>query len=142
MTDQPEIPDYDRAVGDAARRVIRAAIEIAPWVSASLSELKPGHTGEYEQAANELLETVESVLNTFQSPPPPVDPLLIKAKGRLEAYLRRKTRDVAFSDLAAILSRLERAEAERDDLRATYHTEGNARLAAALPAGPSPNPEV
>lgn len=38
--------------------LIVAADKLAPWVSASLSELKPGHTGEYEQDAETFLAAV------------------------------------------------------------------------------------
>ena len=38
--------------------LINAARDIAPWVSASLDELKPGHTGEYEQCAETFLLAV------------------------------------------------------------------------------------
>lgn len=42
-----------------AADIIEKALKLAPWISASLSDLKPGHTGEYQKDAEEFLEAVE-----------------------------------------------------------------------------------
>ena len=42
-----------------------AAVKIAPWVSASLSELQPGHTGEYEKTANDFLDLVITYVDSL-----------------------------------------------------------------------------
>ena len=38
--------------------LIKTAQKIAPWVSASLSELPEGHTGEYEKDAEAFLAAI------------------------------------------------------------------------------------